>query len=77
MHPPLRTQEYALIHLLMHTFIPTTKDAFSLAVGLNNKITHVGEGDNSSYPSGKLSEMKSDQGEFNQRNLCLSIGLRA
>jgi hypothetical protein len=40
MHPPLRTQEYALIHLLMHTFIPMTKDASSLAVEVNNKITH-------------------------------------
>jgi hypothetical protein len=40
MHPPLPTQEYALIHLLMHTFIPMTKDAFSLAVEVNNKITH-------------------------------------
>jgi hypothetical protein len=51
MHPPLRTQQNALIHLLMHTFIPTTKNAFSLATQVNNKITHVGEGDNPSYPS--------------------------
>ena len=39
MHPPLRTQEYALIHLLIHTFIPTLKDASSLATDGNNKIT--------------------------------------
>jgi hypothetical protein len=48
MHPPLPTQEYAVIHLLMHTFIPMTKDASSLAVEVNNKITLVGDGDNPS-----------------------------
>ena len=39
MHPPLPTQEYAVIHLFMHTFIPKAKDAFSLATDGNNKIT--------------------------------------
>ena len=51
MHPPLPTQEYALIHLLIHTFIPTTKDAFSLAAKVNNKITHTGDGANPSQSS--------------------------
>jgi hypothetical protein len=32
----------------MHTFIPMTKDASSLAVEVNNKITLVGDGDNPS-----------------------------
>jgi hypothetical protein len=51
MHPLLSTQEYALIHLLIHTFIPMVKDAFSLAVEVNNKITLVEDGANPSFSS--------------------------
>jgi hypothetical protein len=35
----------------MHTFIPTIKDASSLARDGNNKITLVGDGDNPSFSS--------------------------